>query len=77
MFILFPGRPSPYQECRSCTLPYIENVNGRNGFCDGCGCPNPKPPSTLASTPPIRLPQANTPPERCDDARRDRSYKLF
>ena len=27
---------SSYRECSICTLPYIENVNGRNGQCDFC-----------------------------------------
>ena len=36
MFSLFSGRENPYKECRSCTLPYIDNVNGRNGLCDFC-----------------------------------------
>ena len=27
---------SSYRECEVCTLPYIEEVNGRNGQCDFC-----------------------------------------
>jgi len=25
-----------YQECTTCTLPYIDKVNGREGKCDFC-----------------------------------------
>jgi hypothetical protein len=25
-----------YKECSACTLPYIDEVNGRNGYCDFC-----------------------------------------
>ena len=25
-----------YKECSACTLPYIDEVNGRDGYCDFC-----------------------------------------
>lgn len=30
-----------YKECGACTLPYIEGVNGREGYCDFCGGTGP------------------------------------
>ena len=32
---------SKYKECGACTLPYIEGINGRDGFCDFCGGTGP------------------------------------
>jgi hypothetical protein len=25
-----------YKECTACTLPYIDEINGRDGYCDFC-----------------------------------------
>ena len=25
-----------YKECAACTLPYIDEINGRDGLCDFC-----------------------------------------
>jgi hypothetical protein len=61
MFKLFADKHSPYKECCSCTLPYIDNVNGRNGFCDFCADGKNATPSTLAASPAIGIHRRNSP----------------
>ena len=89
MFKLFSDKQSPYRDCGSCTLPYIDNVNGRNGLCDFCAdgkdaSPPPKPkasPSTNMTPSETRY-LREAPDWIPDDvvlshSRRHPSYRLF
>jgi hypothetical protein len=54
VFKFFADKPNPYKECRSCTLPYIDKVNGRNGLCDFCAeGKNAPSPSRVVPSPPF------------------------
>jgi hypothetical protein len=78
MFSLFSGRENPYKECRSCTLPYIDKVNGRNGLCDFCTDKTSKtPPPTLVESSSMGLQQRNTLDEPSNHSHRRRSFRLF